>query len=138
MPARAIILATVVALTTMVAGRVHSSGVPPVRAAQRDSLRVRIETRPASIRSRDTATVTVSVTSLGGGPVPNANLLLKASGGILHTGMSEVSGTTNRNGVLTTTFSCGSQCIPIYTITAQATRAGMVSGQATATIRGSR
>lgn len=136
MPARVLLVAMTLALTPAVGERL-SSGSDRLAPVQFDSLRVRIEARPTSIRSRDTATVTVTVTSLNG-PVANANVLLKTSSGMLHAGPQEMSGVTNRNGVLATTFSCGSQCIPIYSITAQATRPGMVSGQATITIRGSR
>lgn len=137
MPAKAFFLGIILTLTPTLADDLRSSGRERTGLVQFDSLRVRIEARPSSIRSRDTATVTVTVTGLSG-PVANANLFLKASSGILREGPQEMSGITNRNGVLTTTFTCGSQCIPIYSITAKATRAGMVSGQATITIRGSR
>jgi hypothetical protein len=137
MPARVVFLMVTLVVTSLLAHWMLPSGSRHLLAMQGDSLRVRIEAKPASITPRDTATVTVTVTG-GGGAVQNASVSLRSSSGTFIDGSQLITGVTNRNGVIATKFFCGYQCVPIYSITVEATRPGMVAGRATAQIRGSR
>jgi hypothetical protein len=137
MLARVVVLMATLVLASPVAHWMPSSGSHHLLATQGDSLLVRIDAKPASITPRDSATVTVTVTGRGG-PVQNASVSLRASSGTFIDGSQLITGVTNRHGALATKFFCGYQCVPIYSITVEATRPGMVPGRATVQIRGSR
>jgi hypothetical protein len=102
-------------------------------AGARESLLVRVAAQPASLRARMQTVITVTVSSRSSSAVAEAAVIVRAGGGAFASGGTQITGTTNSDGIFTTTWSC-TVCAPSYVMNVEVSKGGFMAGSATVTV----